>query len=111
MRSGNNRSGRGKASAEVLHYATRAIVFADVVESVRLMQRDEFAAAARIRDLLLEASNETIPRHRGQLLQRLGDGLMIAFASPGDAAECARALHRRASELSERVAVEDRVLL
>jgi adenylate cyclase len=111
MRSGDNMSGQGKASADVLHYATRAIVFADVVESVRLMQRDEFAAATRIRDLLLEAANETIPQHRGNLLQRLGDGLMIAFANPRDAPECARALHRRAAELSERVALGDRVLL
>src|SRR6266496_3982915 len=69
------------------------------------------AAAARIRDLLLEAVNETIPRHQGHLLQRLGDGLMIAFAHPRYAIECARALHRRAAELAENVAVGDRVLL
>ncbi len=100
-----------RASADVLHYSTRTVVFADVVESVRLMQRDEFAAAGRIRDLLLEAANDTIPRNQGHLLQRLGDGLMIAFSHPRDATECARALHRRAAELSESVAVRDRVLL
>src|SRR5438094_92106 len=111
MRSTSDVPGDGMASADVLHYATRTIVFADVVESVRLMQRDEFAAAGRIRDLLLEAANETIPQHRGQLLQRLGDGLMISFASSGDATECARALHRRAAELSESISVGDRVLL
>src|SRR5207237_957523 len=53
----------------------------------------------------------TIPRHQGHLLQRLGDGLMIAFAHPRHAIECARALHRRAAELAESVAVGDRVLL
>ena len=94
MRSTSDVPGDGMASADVLHYATRTIVFADVVESVRLMQRDEFAAAGRIRDLLLEAANETIPQHRGQLLQRLGDGLMISFASSGDATGCARAASR-----------------
>ena len=36
---------------------------------------------------------------------------MIAFANPRDAPECARALHSRAAELSERVALGDRVLL
>src|SRR6266581_1281168 len=111
MRSTSDVPGGGTASADVLHYATRTIVFADVVESVRLMQRDEFAAAGRIRDLLLEAANETIPRHHGRLLQRLGDGLMIAFGHPRDATECARAMHRRAGELSQGVAVGDRVLL
>jgi adenylate cyclase len=98
-------------SSDVLHYARRTVVFADVVESVRLMQRDEFAAAARIRDLLLEAANDTIPRHRGALLQRLGDGLMIAFTNPADATACARALHARAAELGKHVAAADRVLL
>jgi len=111
MGSASNVSTGSRASADVLHYATRTVVFADVVESVRLMQRDEFAAAGRIRDQLLEAANETIPRHRGHLLQRLGDGLMIAFAHPRDATECASALHRRAAELAESVALGDRVLL
>ena len=111
MRSTSDVSGGGTASADVLHYATRTIVFADVVESVRLMQRDEFTAAGRIRDLLLEAANETIPQHHGHLLQRLGDGLMISFANSGDATECARALHRRAAALSQSVVVGDRVLL
>lgn len=111
MGSPNDRSTGGASSADVLHYARRTVVFADVVESVRLIQRDEFAAAGRIRDLLLEAANETIPRHQGHLLQRLGDGLMIAFAHPREATECARALHGRAAELAEGVAAGDRVLL
>ena len=42
-----------------LHYAHKTVMFADVVESVRLIQRDEIAAASRIRKLLLEAANET----------------------------------------------------
>src|SRR5215468_7585023 len=109
--------GPSRASAGVdarrnpLHYASRTIVFADVVESVRLMQRDEFAAAGRIRELLLEAATLTIPRHRGQLLQRLGDGAMIAFADPCDAIECACALHLRAAKLSRGAAAADRILL
>ena len=103
-------SARG-TSADALRYATKTIVFADVVESVRLMQRDELAAAARIRELLLEAANRTIPRHRGHLLQRLGDGLMIAFARPGDAIDCARALHRCAARFSKGVDAGDRILL
>lgn len=108
----NDRStGAGMASADVLHYARRTVVFADVVESVRLMQRDELAAAGRIRDLLLEAANQTIPQHRGQLLQRLGDGLMIVFAHPRHATACARALHARATELAQRVATADQILL
>jgi adenylate cyclase len=102
---------RGNPPPFALHYATRTVVFADVVESVRLMQRDELAAAQRIRALLLEAANEIVPANRGRLLQRLGDGLMLEFAHPRHAAECARALHRRCAELSANLPPDDRVLL
>jgi adenylate cyclase len=52
-----------------------------------------------------------VPRHKGHLLQRLGDGLMIDFAHPRHAAECARELHRRAAELSSNVDRDEQVLL
>jgi TolB-like protein len=82
-----------------------------VVESVRLMQRDELTAAQRMRALLLEAVEEIVPTNHGHLLQRLGDGLMLDFSHPRDAAACARALHRRCAELSANLAADDRVLL
>jgi len=94
-----------------LHYAKRIIAFADVVESVRLMQRDELASAQRIRALLLGAAQEIIPAHQGKLLQRLGDGLMIAFTDARCAAACACALHERADAMAEGVAPADRILL
>jgi TolB-like protein/tetratricopeptide (TPR) repeat protein len=81
------------------------------VESVRLMQRDELSAAQRIRALLVEAASEIIPRHRGHLLQRLGDGLMIDFEEPREAAACARELHRRAAEASAALPPDDRLQL
>ncbi len=101
----------GSTPALALHYAKRTVVFADVVESVRLMQRDEFSAAQRIRAFLLEAADEIVPGSQGHLLQRLGDGLMLEFAHPRHAAECARALHRRCAEFSTELPPDDRVLL
>jgi len=94
-----------------LYYTARTVVFADIVESVRLMQRDELTAAERMRALLLEAAEEIVPRNHGHLLQRLGDGLMLDFSHPRDAAACARALHRRCADLSANLAPDDRVLL
>ena len=99
------------AATAPLHYAKRIIAFADVVESVRLMQRDEFACAQRIRALLLAAAQEIIPGHQGKLLQRLGDGVMIAFTDARCAAACAGALHERAAAMAEGIAPADRVLL
>ena len=101
----------GDPSAPALHYTARTVVFADVVESVRLVQRDEFTAAQRIRTLLLEAAEEIVPRNQGHLLQRLGDGLMLDFTHPRDAAACAQALHRRCAELSASLPQDDRVLM
>ena len=101
----------GNPTADALYYTARTVVFADVVESVRLMQRDELAAARRMRALLLEAAEEIVPENRGHLLQRLGDGLMLDFSHPRDAAACARALHRRCAALSADLPTEDRVLL
>jgi adenylate cyclase len=101
----------GDSTGGALYYTARTVVFADVVESVRLMQRDELTAAQRMRALLLEAVEEIVPTNHGHLLQRLGDGLMLDFSHPRDAAACARALHRRCAELSANLAADDRVLL
>ena len=101
----------GQSHVDALYYTARTVVFADVVESVRLIQRDEIAAARRMRGLLLEAAEEIVPRNHGHLLQRLGDGLMLDFTHPRDAAACARALHQRCAELSANLAPEDRLLL
>ena len=107
---GNTRTS-GDPDAAALYYTARTVVFADVVESVRLMQRDELTAAKRMRALLLEAAHEIVPRSNGHLLQRLGDGLMLDFSHPRDAAACARALHQRCADLSANLPPDDRVLL
>ena len=64
----------GDPNAGALYYTARTVVFADVVESVRLIQRDELTAAKRMRSLLLEAAHDIVPKNHGHLLQRLGDG-------------------------------------
>ena len=107
---GDSERNHGPAPS-ALYYTARTVVFADIVESVRLMQRDELTAAGRMRALLLEAAEEIVPRHGGHLLQRLGDGLMLDFSHPRDAAACARALHDRCAALSANLASADRVLL
>lgn len=101
----------GGPTPSALYYTAKTVVFADIVESVRLMQRDELAAAKRMRALLLEAAEEIVPANRGHLLQRLGDGLMLDFSHPRDAAACARALHGRCADLSASLPSDDRVLL
>src|SRR5436190_7754380 len=108
---GTDGPGSGPTSGptpSALYYTARTVVFADIVESVRLMQRDELTAAGRMRALLLEAAEEIVPRNNGHLLQRLGDGLMLDFSHPRDAAACARALHQQCADLSANLPADDR---
>ncbi|HEX6707767.1 MAG TPA: tetratricopeptide repeat protein [Albitalea sp.] len=76
-----------------LHYSEKTIVFADVVESVRLIEHDEAGAIRRIRSLMLDVAHEVVPRHGGRLVDERGDGLFIEFPDPRSAVACAMALH------------------
>jgi adenylate cyclase len=65
------------------------ILFTDVQESTALMERmGEQAAHAALRAELCR-QEQTVQRHRGSAVKRLGDGIMAAFATPGSALHCA----------------------
>lgn len=76
-----------------LHIETTTIMFADVVESVRLIEQDELANVTRIRTLLKRLVTEVVPMFQGTLLERRGDGLLIKFPSGARAAACAEVVH------------------
>lgn len=57
-----------------------SVVIADLVESVRLMTRDEFSVIARWRAFVAEVQGEVLPRRGGRLVKSLGDGLLLEFA-------------------------------
>lgn len=86
-----------------LHVETTTIMFADVVESVRLMQQDELTAVKRVRELLRQIATDIVPLHSGIVLERRGDGLLIKFADGKSAAACALDIHRVADAASQRV--------
>jgi len=79
-----------------LHIETTTIMFADVVESVRLIEQDEKGNVARIRALLTFLSNHAESRCGGRVLERRGDGLLIKFSEARSAVSCAHEMHRRA---------------
>ena len=76
-----------------LHIETTTIMFADVVESVRLIEQDELGSVTRIRALLKWLSDAVVPKHSGVVLERRGDGLLIKFPDARCASACALALH------------------
>ncbi len=74
------------------------ILFTDLVNSTELMQKLGDENAQKLfrshHELLAEAVSAT----GGEELQWMGDGLMVAFASSGDAVRCAVAMQQAAQQ-------------
>ena len=86
-----------------LHFETTTIMFADVVESVRLIEQDEKGNVSRIRALLKHLWREAESAYGGKVLERRGDGLLIKFGDARAAVACAHEMHHCAKlESAER---------
>ena len=66
-----------------------AIVVADVVGYSRLAGADEEGTLARLRALRSDLIDPTIAAHKGRVVKRTGDGLLVEFRSVVDAVRCA----------------------
>jgi adenylate cyclase len=73
----------------------KTIVFADLVESVRLIEQDEEGTIRRWRAFVDEVVRHELPQYEGRLFKSLGDGLLFEFASPLNAVRMALALQPR----------------
>lgn len=83
-----------------------AIMFVDVVQSSRLMTEHEAAAIETIRQVRSETVEPEIAAHSGEILKRMGDGWIAAFASAQASTECAFALQ---TAMFERAPVKLRI--
>ena len=66
-----------------------AILAADIVGFSRLAGADEERTLARLRALRSDLIDPTIALHRGRVIKRTGDGILIEFRSVVDAVRCA----------------------
>src|SRR5277367_5729061 len=66
-----------------------AILVADVVGYSRLAGMDEERTLARLRGLRSDLIDPAIAAHRGRVVKRTGDGIIIEFRSVVDAVRCA----------------------
>src|SRR5450432_1010739 len=66
-----------------------AILVADVVGYSRLAGADEDRTLARLRGLRSDLIDPAIAAHRGRIVKRTGDGVIIEFRSVVDAVRCA----------------------
>src|SRR5690606_35040253 len=76
-----------------------AILAADVAGYSRLMNEDEEGTLRRLKSYLRELVEPRIALHRGRIVKRTGDGLLVDFASAVEAVRCAVAIQ---SEIADR---------
>src|SRR4030081_2339053 len=75
-----------------------AILAADVVGYSRLMSHDEEGTLRLLKAHLGEIVEPHIAQHRGRIVKRTGDGLLVDFASAVEAVRCAVAIQSGMAE-------------
>jgi class 3 adenylate cyclase/TolB-like protein len=83
------------APAKRLTRRLRAVLFVDVVDSVRLIQKDADGTIGRWRDFVAETTREELPSAGGRMVKHTGDGMLVEFDSVIDAVEAALAMQER----------------
>src|SRR5262249_35116384 len=84
-----------------------AILAMDVAGYSRLMGEDEEGTLSRLKAHLGEFVEPRIAQHRGRIVNRTGDGLLVDFASAVEAVRCAIAIQSGMAERN-RAATADR---
>jgi len=70
----------------------RAVLFVDIVESVRLFDVDEIGTFERWHSLLQQADEAILPGHGGRLVDIFGDGAVLAFRGADQAVAAAETI-------------------
>jgi class 3 adenylate cyclase/tetratricopeptide (TPR) repeat protein len=91
--------------------ARRAILFSDVVESVRLIEEDEAGFLNRWLPLVERVKSQVLPDFGGRLIKSLGDGLLIDFSNVRSAVSAAFAIRELADGANGAVAPRARIRL
>ncbi|MCP8940197.1 hypothetical protein NK718_16855 [Alsobacter sp. SYSU M60028] len=106
----------GSDSASLVRYsavtrAHRAIIFMDVVESVRLVEEDEAGFLGRWLALVETIRSDILAPLNGRLIKSLGDGLLLDFSDVRSAVTAAFAIRDVAQRLNEGLPVNARIHL
>jgi adenylate cyclase len=90
---------------------SRAVVFVDVVESVRLMQDFESDVIQRWRRFVHEVRDEIVPPLGGRMVKSVGDGMLLEFLQIPAAAQAAQQILRRIDSYNADRGAEARIHL
>lgn len=77
-----------------LRHAYRAVLFIDVVNSVRLIERDEEGTILRWLRIVDRIENSVLPESGGRVVKHLGDGMLLEFENMRAAASAAFEIQR-----------------
>ena len=80
---------RNRMAEQNVERRLAAVLAADVVGYSRMMAADEEGTLARLNSCRRELWEPTIAEHRGRVVKRTGDGMLVEFGSAVDAARCA----------------------
>ncbi|WP_234819713.1 MULTISPECIES: adenylate/guanylate cyclase domain-containing protein [Sinorhizobium] len=88
-----------------------AIFVADVVGYSRLVELDEKATLAAIKDLRQALFEPLLTEHHGRLVKLTGDGLIAEFGSVVDAVACAAEIQKQLPDRQVEIPAERRIIL
>src|SRR5262245_29178166 len=111
---GATRAGRlweGTLSGERVERRLAAIFAGDIAGYSRLMGVDEEGTLARINALRRDFLEPKIAEHRGRIVKRTGDGVLLEFASAVDATRCAMEMQRGMGDRNALVPPDKRIEL
>jgi adenylate cyclase len=86
-----------------------AILAADVAGFSRLMGEDEERTLRDLRSHIVEVFEPRIAAHRGRIVKRTGDGLLVDFASAVEAVRCAVAIQSGMAERNRTIPEGSRI--
>ncbi len=92
-------------------HATCTLLFADVVESVRLFRQDESGAISHWLGLIALIDTDILPRCGGRLVKRMGDGILVEFEQVSGALSAAFAIHHASHRRNQGLPPERHFLL
>ncbi len=93
------------------HRKLAAILVADIVGYSRLTGADEEDTLARLRALRTDLFDPTIAVHAGRVVKRMGDGIIVEFASVVEAVRCALEIGHGLAERNAGLADDRRIEL
>jgi TolB-like protein len=88
-----------------------AILMADVVGYSRLMEVDEAATLATLKDRRATILQPLVTKHRGRIVKLMGDGVLVEFASAVNAVQCAADLQAAMSAANEGISPDRQIIL